>query len=127
MTAMEDYNSAEENHEADRKVVLKLLPGGRNINWLRDLAAGTVFASRPKGTKGIILEIYIVNNHSLRTTGLALDSNDLRTVWYTVDTVRFSEANELVEVLGNVEAKTKAIEAPKGDEDEQRDRPNQQE
>lgn len=73
--------------------------GGDGYNWLSNLDVGTIFLARPKGDFTVIeLMCYKVVDKSEKGTGLFIKTPTAE-VFTWVDTNRFSNKLDLVEVL----------------------------
>lgn len=99
----EDFISSSDPDLVPQEItpILKLMPGGKDGDWLKGLKRGTVFLTRPKALdKGNpLLEEYHIVRHNRRVVLMCsnIDPRNIRYVW--VSTKEFSECMELFQVL----------------------------
>jgi len=102
----------------------QLITGGKGPTdidgWLKDLHPGTVFLSRRKNSKELMLDNYMVVRHATQSTQLRMAIPDGRIVELWVPTVEFSRASDLFEVLAEMEL---VFEEEKKEEDNALDSP----
>ena len=89
---------------AERSARQALLTGGPvgPENWLSTVERGVVFLARPKNSKDLILNKYMLWEHKSQSTNLLWGTPDGKQIDIWVPTLEFSRQFSLHEIIGQV-------------------------